>query len=175
MQRRGLTEGMLKALALFGSLSALGATGGLLTGCGFELRRAPPMPFRRLALKQFAPRSAVAAALTAALRGECEIVGDLRQADVVVVAQQDRFVRSLVASSAAGQVRELQLRVIFHFHIETAQGRVLVPLTEMMLSRDMTYNESTALAKELEEAQLIREMQNDIAAQLVRRLASLTL
>lgn len=175
MQRRALTLGMRRALALCATLAALGAAGGLLTGCGFELRRAPPMPFRRLALKQFAPRSAVASALTATLRGECEIVGDPRQADVVVVAQQDRFVRSLVASSAAGQVRELQLRVIFHFHIETAQGRILVPLTEMMLSRDMTYNESTALAKELEEAQLVREMQNDIATQLLRRLASLTL
>ena len=175
MQRRGLTLGMLRAISLLGTWGTLSAAGGLLTGCGFQLRRAPPMPFRRLALKQFAPRSAVAAALSAALRGECEIVGDPRQAEVVVVAQQDRFVRSLVASSAAGQVRELQLRVIFHFHIETAQGRLLVPLTEMMLSRDMTYDESTALAKELEEAQLIRDMQNDIAAQLLRRLASLTL
>jgi len=92
-----------------------------------------------------------------------------------LVAHEDRTTRTLVASSAAGQVRELQLRVFFHFHIETAQGRLLAPLSEMLLSRDMTYNESAALAKELEEAQLIAEMQNDVALQVMRRLASLTL
>ena len=39
----------------------------------------------------------------------------------------------------------------------------------------MVYGKVPPQAKELEEAQLIRDMQNDIAAQLLRRLASLTL
>lgn len=152
---------------------ALALTSGL-SGCGFALRRPPPMPFARIALRQFPPRSGVAEALSTALRGSCEIVDDPRKADVVLVAHQDRFTRTLVASSAAGQVREVQLRVLFHFHIETSQGRILAPRAEMMLSRDLTYNESAALAKELEEAQLVREMQADIALQLARRLASLS-
>ncbi len=163
MKRRSLNLGILSTL------------GAVLGGCGFQLRRPPPLPFRRIALQQFAPRSGVAAALTAALKGTCEVVQDPRAAEVVLVAHQDRTTRTLVASSAAGQVRELQLRVFFHFHIETAQGRLLAPLSEMLLSRDMTYNESAALAKELEEAQLIAEMQNDVALQVMRRLASLTL
>lgn len=132
------------------------------------------MPFRRIALRQFAPRSGVFEAIKTALRGQCEVVDDPAKADVVLVALLDRNTRTLVASSASGQVRELQLRVLFNFQMETPQGRVLAPMVEMVLSRDMTYNESTALAKEWEETQLVREMQTDIALQVLRRLSSLS-
>jgi LPS-assembly lipoprotein len=37
----------------------------------------------------------------------------------------------------------------------------------------MTYNETQALAKELEEAQLVRDMETDIARQVVRQLSTL--
>jgi LPS-assembly lipoprotein len=42
---------------------------------------------------------------------------------------------------------------------------------ELMLSRDLSYSEVLALAKEQEEAELYREMQSDIVAQVLRRLA----
>ena len=37
----------------------------------------------------------------------------------------------------------------------------------------MTYNETQALAKQQEEGQLVRDMETDIARQVVRQLASL--
>jgi LPS-assembly lipoprotein len=78
----------------------------------------------------------------------------------------------VVASTAFGEVRELQLRSRFSFRLRTPQGRELIPPTEILLSRDMSYRESAALAKELEEESLYRSMQNDIVAQVMRRLAS---
>jgi LPS-assembly lipoprotein len=39
--------------------------------------------------------------------------------------------------------------------------------------RDMTYNETDALAKELEEGQLVRDMEADIARQVVLQLSTL--
>jgi LPS-assembly lipoprotein len=44
--------------------------------------------------------------------------------------------------------------------------------TEILLSRDMNYSESLALAKEQEEQLLYRAMQTDIVAQVMRRLAA---
>lgn len=144
-----------------------------VSGCGFQLRRPPQLAFARVALTQFASRSGMAASLRAALRSVCEVVADPGQADVVVVALQEQRSRSIVATGAAGQVRELQLRLQFSYRVQSAQGRELLQPVEMVLSRDMSYAEAFALAKAAEEEQLVREMQDDMALQVLRRLATL--
>jgi LPS-assembly lipoprotein len=50
----------------------------------------------------------------------------------------------------------------------------MAPAT-LLLSRDMSYSESAALAKEQEEAEFYREMQTDVVLQVMRRLASIRL
>jgi LPS-assembly lipoprotein len=45
-------------------------------------------------------------------------------------------------------------------------------LTELQQQRDISYNESAALAKENEEALLYRDMQSDLVQQIMRRLSS---
>ncbi len=153
---------------------ALGALGAALTGCGFELRRAPELRFRTIALAGFTPKSPLAAELRAQIGTSptTVVVESPLQAQVVLESLTDGREKSVVASTAFGEVRELQLRSRFSFRLRTPQGRELIPATEIMLSRDMSYRETAALAKELEEEALYRSMQNDIAAQVMRRLAS---
>jgi len=100
------------------------------------------------------------------------VVEVAQQAQVVLQALADARERSVVASTATGQVREITLRTRFHFRLHTPAGKELIAPTEIMLSRDMSYNESAALAKEQEEALLFRGMQSDIVAQVMRRLAA---
>lgn len=155
--------------------SALGALGAAaLAGCGFELRRAPELRFSSLALAGFKPKSTLADELRRQIgTSTTTIVADSpAQAQVVLEALTDAREKSVVASTAFGQVRELQLRSRFGFRLRTPAGRELIPATEILLSRDMSYSESAALAKEQEEEALYRSMQNDIAAQVLRRLAS---
>ena len=78
----------------------------------------------------------------------------------------------MVGQTAAGQVRELQLRTRFRFRLTTAQGLVLLETTELLLERDISYSETAALAKEAEEALQYRDMQRDIVQQAMRRLAA---
>ena len=104
-----------------------------------------------------------------------EVVASPAQAQVVLVALQEQRERSIVASTATGQVRELQLRLRFQFRVQTPSGRELAPAAQLLLSRDISYSETAALAKELEEGQQYREMQDDIATQVLRRLSSLRL
>ena len=80
--------------------------------------------------------------------------------------------RVVVGYNASGQVRELQLRLRIHFRLRNQQGAELVPDTELLQQRDVSYNESIALAKEAEEALLYRNMQTDLVQQLLRRLAA---
>lgn len=148
-----------------------------LAGCGFELRRPPELHFRTIALSGFAPRSPLAEELRMNINASktTAVVESLAQAQVVLESMTDGRERGVVASTAAGQVREMQIRTRFVFKLRTAGGRELIPSTELLLSRDMSYSESVALAKEQEEALLWRAMQSDIVSQVMRRLAAVTM
>ena len=146
--------------------------GALLAACGFQLRGTTELPFSRIALEGFAPRSSLGDELRRTLSQSAEVVATPAQAQVVLHVLADRRERSVVASTTAGQVRELTLRVRLEFRLTTPGGRELIPTTELLMTRDMSYSETVALAKEYEEAQLVRSMQTDIVGQLMRRLAN---
>ncbi|WP_284618109.1 LPS-assembly lipoprotein LptE [Aquabacterium humicola] len=142
-----------------------------LAGCGFQLRRAPELPFTKLALVGFAPRSPLADELKRTLEPTVEVVADPNRAEAVLQAIADRRERSVTALTAAGQVRGVQLRVRLEFRLTTPGGREYIPDTTLQLARDMSYSETFALAKEQEEQQLYAAMQTDIVLLLMRRLA----
>ncbi len=154
-------------------LTGLGGLAGALSGCGFQLRREPTLAYKRIALTGFGARSTQAAALRRALGAEVEFVTLPSQAEVVVVALAEAKERGVVGSTAAGQVREVQLRVKLRYRVLGRDGQEWLGPTELNQIRDMTYNETNALAKELEEGQLVRDMEADIARQVVRQLSTL--
>ena len=146
----------------------------LLGGCGFRLRRPPTLPFATIQLVGFPARSPFTDELTRSIEasGSTRVVESVAQAQVVLEALADVRDKSVAAQTAAAQVREFTLRRRLRFRLRTPGGRVLIPETELLLARDMTYNETDALAKEEEEATLYRSMQTDIVEQVMRRLAA---
>jgi len=145
-----------------------------LTACGFELRRAPKLPFRSMALVGFAPASPLLVVLRQQLLGsEVQLLEGPARADAVLEALDDKREKSVVASTATGQVREVQLRVKLRFRVATPAGKLLLPVDELLLTRDLSYSETVALAKQQEEAGLYRAMEEDIVAQVLRRLAAI--
>ena len=55
----------------------------------------------------------------------------------------------------------------------TLQGVELIAPTEVVLQRDISFNETAVLAKETEEILLYRDMQSDLVQQLLRRVAAI--
>jgi LPS-assembly lipoprotein len=145
-----------------------------LAGCGFQLRRPPELRFRTIALTGFRPHSPLADELRLNLNASptTTVVEAPSQAQVVLEALTDARERSVVASTASGEVRELQIRTRLLFRLHTPAGKELIAPTELVLSRDISYKENLALAKEQEEALLYRTMQSDIVGQVLRRLAA---
>jgi LPS-assembly lipoprotein len=94
-------------------------------------------------------------------------------AEAVLEALSDTREKVVVASTATGQVREVQLRVKLRFRVATPAGKLLLPVDELLLTRDMSYSETVALAKQQEEAALYRAMEEDIVTQVLRRLAAI--
>ena len=156
-----------------GALVLLGAAA--LGGCGFELRRPPALAFKSIALSGFAPRSALADDFRRALARSVQVKAREADAEVVLQALADERGTNVVASTSAAQVRELRLNLKFRFRAHTPSGRELIAADELLLSRDMSYSEAAALAKEQEETELFRVMHADVVAQVLRRLAAIRL
>ena len=148
----------------------------LLAACGFELRQTQPLPMRSIALVGFAPTSPLGLALKQELERAGVVLRDKPgEAEAVFDSLNDAREKSVAASTAAGQVREVTLRVRLRFRVATPAGKLLLPPSDLLLTRDMSYNETAALAKQQEELLLYRAMEDDIVAQVLRRLASVNL
>ena len=157
--------------AFGGSLGRLAAA-ALLAGCGFQLRQPPNFAFKSI-YTGVSPTSA----LGSELKRNLAVVGKVdptqqKRADVILDILQELRQKIVVGTNSAGQVREFQLRLTFRFRLRTPQGKELIPETEMLQQRDISFNESAVLSKETEEALLYRSMQSDIVQQLLRRLAA---
>ncbi|MDQ2927227.1 MAG: LPS assembly lipoprotein LptE [Caldimonas sp.] len=148
-----------------------------LSGCGFELKKPPELRFKTILLTGFPARSPLADELKRNIDASTttHVVEALKDAEVVLQALTDEREKSVVATTAANLVREYELRSRFRFQLRTANGKELLPASEILLKRELTYTESAALAKEQEEASLYRAMQSDIVSQVLRRLASVQL
>lgn len=148
-----------------------------LAGCGFKLREPPRLGFATIAVTGLPPRSPVLDELQRQLAatGTTRLAAPGTPADVVLEVRESSRERIVAAQTSAGQIREFTLRVRLRFTLRTPGGRLLIPDTQLALQRDMSFNESDALAKEQEEATLVRALQTDIVDQLMRQLAAVTL
>jgi LPS-assembly lipoprotein len=154
------------------------AAGGalLLAGCGFQLRQAPNFAFDSIQVAA-APSSPVGNELrrTIGASGRVQVTGPAEpdKAQVILDLLAEQREKVVVGLNATGQVREFQLRSRIRFKVRNRTGRELIPETELLLQRDISFNESAALSKEAEESLLYRDMQGDLVQQLLRRLAAI--
>ena len=145
----------------------------LLAACGFQLRQPPHFAFNSIYI-------GTASALGKELRrsisssdGVQVVDGAPDKAQVVLDVLTEQREKVVVGLNTSGQVREFQLRTRLKFKLRTPQGKELIPETELLQQRDISFNESAVLAKESEENLLYRDMQSDIVQQLMRRLAAI--
>ncbi len=150
-----------------------------LAACGFRLRGSTEMAFRSIYVN-VAEGSLLGNELkrNLASSGALQVVSDAAlqaQAQTILDIFGEQREKTVVGVNASGQVREFQLRLRMRFKLRTPQGQELIPETELLLQRDISFNESAVLAKEAEEGLMYRDMQTDIVQQLMRRLAAVRL
>ncbi|WP_298932475.1 LPS assembly lipoprotein LptE [uncultured Ramlibacter sp.] len=143
-----------------------------LAACGFELRKAPNFAFSTVYVGGAESPLLTELRRSIAASGAVQVV-PVERAQVILDVPLDQREKVVVALNSTGQVREFQLRTRVKFRLRTAQGKELIPETELLQQRDISFNESAVLAKEGEENLLYRDMQTDIVQQLMRRLAAI--
>mgnify|MGYP002144795051 FL=1 len=159
--------GRRRALAVLGALPLLAA------GCGFQLRGARPLPFDTIYLGMY-EYSELAAAIRRQIKAGSTTRVVARQEDAAVRLEvlADAKEKSILALNTQGRVREYQLRQRFSFRLVDKNGQEVIAPNEILLRRDLAFDDSQVLAKEQEEILLYRDMQTDLVQQLMRRLSS---
>ena len=155
---------------------ALGPVLAGLSACGFQLRSSGNYPFRTL-YANFSATSPLGVELRRNLlgTGRIEVLTDAQQmlkADAILDILSEERQQVVVGMNASGQVRELQLRLRVKFRLRTPQGQDLIESVELAQQRDLSFTETAALSKEIEQGMMYRDMQSDIVQQIMRRLAA---
>jgi LPS-assembly lipoprotein len=143
----------------------------LLAGCGFQLRGSAALPFESVYIE--GAGSEMGVELTRAIRPtQTRVVETPEEAQAIVqIASQGREKR-ILSLSAAGRVNEFHLFYRVGFRVRDQAGKDIMPLQQIELRREITFNDSQTLAKESEGSLLYRDMQTDAVQQILRRLAA---
>lgn len=142
--------------------------------CGFHLRGEADLPFQTLHITGAGPAFKDELKRVIEARTETQVVPSAEGAQAtlqIISEQQERFILAL---SGAGRVREFELRYRVSYRVLNAEKKEIGPVGEIFLRRDFTYDDAQALAKEVEEAALYRDMQSDAVQQILRRLSTLS-
>jgi LPS-assembly lipoprotein len=110
--------------------------------------------------------------LTRALEsgGNAKVVPSAEGAQVILDVPSIIDEKDVLSLSTSGSVQEYALAMRVQFRLHDADGIDWLPPGEILLRRAYTFNQSEVLARDAEEQRLLREMQSDAVAQLVRRL-----
>ena len=145
-----------------------------LPGCGFQLRGAAQLLFRKL-YSGFARNSAIGSELRALIRvnSDTTIVDRVDEADARLEVLLERREREIVGFTSTGRPREYQLRLRIRIRVTDAKGVEWMPATELVLRREITSSDIEVVNRAQEEELLFREMESDFVQQLLRRLSAL--
>lgn len=144
----------------------------LLAGCGFQLRGDPEVGIQKLYIS-----AVVASAVQADIRrtlavGPTRLVATALDSQAHLRILQEAREKSVFTITGTGRVYEFQLRLRVRYEL-VVPGREdpVIPPTEIETRRLITYSETAPSAKEAEEQLLFKDMQLDLARQILRHIA----
>jgi LPS-assembly lipoprotein len=144
-----------------------------LAACGFQLRGSYSLPWDTLYIAA-PPSHEMHAQIKRGIESttRTRIVDDPQDAQATLAILRNDQLKNILSLSGSGRVREFQLIRTFVYRIVDAKGVELQPPSQIVLQREMTFDDARILAKEQEEQMIWREMQTDMVQQLLRRLAA---
>jgi LPS-assembly lipoprotein len=144
----------------------------MLTACGFHLRGQAAIPFQTVRVET-PGFSTLANDLERAIRSgsKARIVDTRDQAEAVIQIVGESQEKHILSLSSGGRVREFELRYRVAYRLTDGAGVDLALPAEIVLRRDMTYDDTLVLAKESEELLLFRDMRTDAVRQMLLRLS----
>lgn len=143
-----------------------------LTACGFQLRGQYKFDFDSLKLAGM-EKTEVYRIMDLQLETNGLKVNEGKKAPLRLNLIREKRDRSVITFSASGRALEVRLTYDLQYSVTDKNGDYLIATTDLTQRRDLTYNDNQLLSSENEESGLYQEMEQDMARQIVTRLANL--
>ncbi len=145
----------------------------LLPACGFHLRAGVELPavLETSYLQSKDPYSGIAAELRLELQAAGAKLSEQRDdASGVVHILNERSQRRVLSVGSAGRASEYELFEEVSFALEDPQGTVLLEPQTLRMTRDLVFDDTQLLGKVSEAEVIRRQMQRDLARQIITRI-----
>jgi LPS-assembly lipoprotein len=142
--------------------------------CGFQLRGDPEVGIRKLFVSANVPSQVAVEIRRALIAGPTRIVTTAAEAEAHLRVLTESREKTVFTITTAGRVYEYQLRVAVRYELVVpGRDEPVIPSTEIQTRRLITYSEAAPTAKEVEEQLLYKDMQLDLARQILRHVAAM--
>jgi LPS-assembly lipoprotein len=145
----------------------------LLASCGFQLRGDPEVGIRKLFISSVGGSAVLADIRRTLATGPTRMVATPVEAEAHLRILQEEREKTVATITGTGRVYEylLTLRVRYELVVPGREEPVIAP-TRLEARRLISYSETAPTAKEAEEQLLFKDMQLDIAYQILRQVAA---
>jgi LPS-assembly lipoprotein len=144
-----------------------------LIACGYRMRGMVDLPFKVIAITGN-PSPPLRNDLQAAiLTGtDVKVAINPKDADLILDVSNEINGREILAYSSNGQISAYRLTIRVTFRAYDLAGADIIPDSEIYMTRDMDFSNTTVLATDVQQQQFLTLMRKDLAVQILRRIAA---
>ena len=131
------------------------------------------LPFKAIAITGNPSPLLRADLQTAILTGtDVKVAINPKDADLILEVNNEINGREILAYSSTGQVSAYRLTTRVTFRAYDLSGAEIIPESDIYITRDLDFSNSTVLAADQQQAQFLGQMRKDLALQILRRVAA---
>jgi LPS-assembly lipoprotein len=144
-----------------------------LMACGYRMRGMVDLPFKAIAITGNPSPPLRADLQTAILTGtDVKVAINPKDADLILDISNEINGREILAYNSNGQVSAYRLTIRAMFRVYDITGGDIVPESEIYMTRDMDFSNTTVLATDAQQQQFLTLMRKDLAVQILRRISA---
>ena len=144
-----------------------------LIACGYRMRGMVDLPFKVIAITGNPSPPLRNDLQTAILTGtDVKVAINPKDADLILDISNEINGREILAYTSNGQVSAYRLTIRVTFRAYDLAGADIIPDSEIYITRDMDFSNSTVLAMDVQQAQFLTLMRKDLAVQILRRVSA---
>ena len=144
-----------------------------LIACGYRMRGMVDLPFKVIAITGNPSPPLRADLQTAILTGtDVKVAINPKDADLILEVTNEINGREILAYNSNGQVSAYRLTIRAMFRAYEVAGGDIFPESEIYMTRDMDFSNTTVLATDIQQQQFLTLMRKDLAVQILRRISS---
>ena len=144
-----------------------------LIACGYRMRGMVDLPFKVIAITGNLSPPLRADLQIAILTGtDVKVAINPKDADLILEVTNEINGREILAYNSNGQVSAYRLTIRAMFRVYDVAGGDIVPESEIYMTRDMDFSNTTVLATDVQQQQFLTLMRKDLAVQILRRISS---